>query len=101
MKPKISDRFGCISLYRVNGEYSAGFRRKVSITQSMDELVNGRLDGVLNVAGEEFGGTEVGVSGDGSLVLVLLAMSGVGHHLVPYALGRRGGLDVEDHVGCL
>ena len=67
----------------------------------MDELVNGRLDGVLNVAGEEFGGAEVGVSGDGSLVLVLLAMSGVGHYLVPYALGRRGGLDVEDHVGCL
>ena len=61
--------------------------------------MNGSLDGVLNVAGEELLRAEVGVAGDGPLELILLAMSGVGNHFISDAFRRRDRLHVKHQVG--
>ena len=64
----------------------------------MNEFVNGCFDGEGDIAGEEFHRTEIGVSRDGSLELVLLAMFGVGDDFVSHASGGGHGLHIQDHV---
>lgn len=67
-------------------------------TENVNEFVDGCFDGEGDIAGEEFHRTEIGVSRDGSLKLVLLAMLGVGNDFVSHASCRGHGLHVQDHV---